>query len=124
MVQAVYEFRRRGRGIGQNAQPREWIDALIEPDVAFRNRWSADAMESVATANEIALDLVRFLIVGETYFGLFRVQIMHSNMVHFKQHRSAGAQAGRNEILHNLILPIHDDASSCERRHINTAAFP
>ena len=38
LVQAVDEFRRRRGGVGQNAEPAEGIDALVDLDVTRGNR--------------------------------------------------------------------------------------
>ena len=47
-----------GRRIGEDAEPAEGIDALVDADRLLRDRLAADAVEAVAAGDEVAVDLV------------------------------------------------------------------
>ena len=84
-MQAVYEFGRRRRRIGQNAQPCERIRTLIDADVRGGNRRPANTMKPVAAGDEIASNLVRFIIFPEPDLRLRRFEIVHGHIAHFEQ---------------------------------------
>src|SRR5262245_3303884 len=123
-MQAVYEFRRRGRRTSQNAQPGERIDALIDADEVLGDGWTANAMKPIATADEIASNLVGFIVHGKLYLRLLRIQVVYAHVGDFKQQRSARAQARRNEIFDHLVLAVNDDAPAGQCGHVDAAAVP
>src|SRR5262245_15290590 len=123
-MQAVYEVRRRRRRINQNAQPGDGIDALIDAEEVLRDGWSADDVKPIAACDEITSNLIGFIVLGEPYLGLRRIQLVHADVGDFEQQWSARAQACRNEIFDHFVLPVNDDAPAGQCRHVNATAVP
>src|SRR5262245_8453939 len=123
-MEAVYEFSRRGRRTSENTQPGERIDALIDADEVLGDGWTTNAMKPIATADEIASNLVNFIVLGKLYLRPLRIQIVHAHVGDFKQQRSASAQACRNKIFDHFVLPVNGDAPARQCRHVNATPVP
>jgi hypothetical protein len=81
-------------------------------------------VKAIATGNELAANLVRLVVMAESYCGLSRIQLVDSHVRDFKEQRPARRRARRNEILHDFILTVDGDAASGQRCKIDAVAFP
>ena len=89
------------RGLGQNAEPAEGIGAIEDGESTGGNAGAADAVEAVASGDEITFELVARASVGEIDFrpGLGmswrgrRREIVNAEVGNFKKQRSAGGEA-------------------------------
>ena len=94
------------RTFRQDAEPAEWIVSLEHAEHPVGNTWSADAVESVAAGNEIAIDFLRPAVMLEADVRPLRFQIVHRDVVDLKQKRRTIGKSALHEILHDFLLPI------------------
>ena len=54
-----------GGGLGENPQPREWVDTLEDPQLGRRDRGAGGPMEAVAAGNPVARQLESLPLIEE-----------------------------------------------------------
>src|SRR5262245_49531303 len=108
---AVDEFVVDGARIGQNAQPAERISALVNADHLLWDRLAADAVETVASSDEVADDLMRFpgLVVAQPW--LIAHEAVQANILRFVDDVPASSLS-RHKIFLNFGLTIDTNADA------------
>ena len=100
--------RRHGR---EDAEPGVGVLALERPQHALRDRAARDAVEAVAAGDDVAFDRDRCAVVGELDPRALRVEVVQRHVLDLEQERRAGVEPRGDEVLHDLGLPVDDDAA-------------
>ena len=125
VVVAVDELLARGLDLGQDPEPAEGVDVLARRQPALRQRGAADAVEAVAARDHVAAQLVLLPAVAVAQRWLVRVEAVRGHILDLEQERSAGLDAGGDQVLHDLLLAVDRDAAAAgelvERDPVPTA---
>src|SRR4051794_37877103 len=99
-----------GGRLGENADPPERIFAIVEQHPPRRDAGAADAMEAIAAADEIALDLLVAAAMTEANFRLCAGDVVEAHVVNFEQNLAAVGKPLCDQVLDDLLLAINGDA--------------
>jgi len=108
-VSTVDELVSRGRGLGQNSEPREGIRPLVTAHDRRRQRTIGHADTAVASGDVVTREAHRTV---ETFsVDHRRVVGEAANEFHLRveQQLGAGVKAQRHQILHHLLLTVDGD---------------
>jgi hypothetical protein len=108
VMAGVDELFRRWVGAGQDAEPRERIDVLEEGEL-FLNGGTADAVETVAPCDDVSLEALLRAVVRELNAGVLSVEVFDAHVVNLEVQRQTGVESRRDEVLHDLLLPVDRD---------------
>src|SRR5579883_215617 len=117
-VIVIDQLMRRGRNVGEDAQPSEGILPLVEADALRGNRRPANAVKSVAAGDEVARDFVFGVLTGVADPRL-RVKFGDVQGLGLKENGLAIANAGANQVLHHLLLAVDGDRFTDEMLKID-----
>src|SRR5262245_1229859 len=78
-------------------------------------------MKSVTAGNDITPQFVRFPIDGEPDGRLSRIEVVHAYIADLKEKRPARCGTSGDQVLHDLVLPVHRNAPARQRRHVDPA---
>jgi hypothetical protein len=109
LVIRVDELVRRGRRLGEDAQPAERIDPLVDGQHTVGNRRTADAVEAVAPGNQVAVDLAMRAAVLKADHGSRRVERGHRHPLRFEVERPRGGQTRLDQISNDFVLAVDGD---------------
>src|SRR5262249_37409596 len=109
---AVDEFVVDRTRIGQNAQPTERINALINADHLLWDGLAADAVEAIASTNEVTDDLMRFAAFVVAQSSLVAQEAVQANVFRFEDDVATRNPLSNHEILLNFCLPIDANADA------------
>ena len=98
------------RRLRQDAEPTERIVALEHAEHAVGNARPANAMEAVTAGDEIAFDFLRPAVMREADLRSWRRQVVHADIVDLEQQRPAVGEPPRDQVFHDLLLPVNRDA--------------
>src|SRR5579862_6062989 len=104
--------RRRFR---ENTQPAEGIVADKFSEDAFRNRWAADAVKSIAAGDVVAIDDEFLVVVFKTNFGFTRGIRLETSQLHvssLKMDLCSGGKPPCEEVLQYLLLRVDGHPSA------------
>src|ERR1700733_4373761 len=96
--------RRHGR---EDPEPREREDMAGDHDRLIRDRRSAYPVKSVASSNEVALDLMDFPVEVIMDAGQLPSKLIDFDVTGAENDLLTGLQTGANEIRDKLPLPIN-----------------
>src|SRR5579871_4912950 len=119
-VDQLFRCRRRLR---EDAQPCERIDLLEELQGACWNRRAADSMEAVASPDEVAADLVLFILMHEADARVGVVEVVNACLVGVKPDRSAGGEPGSDQILDDFVLSVDGDRTAGESVQVDAVSL-
>src|SRR5580704_4306290 len=94
--------------------PAEGIFTVEDSERARRNAGPADAVESVAAADEIAGELLLPAGMPKSDFWRLAAEIVHAHIGHLEQDLATVREPPLDEILDHLLLPINGDTFSHE----------
>ena len=112
-VDQLLRGRRRGR---QDAEPGERIDPLEDLEHAVRHARPADAVEAVAAGDEVAAHFQRGVVLPEADHGLGTLEVVQAHRVDLEVDRTAGREAGRDQVLDHLVLAVDRDLPPAGQR--------
>src|SRR5262249_19486789 len=98
------------RGLGENPDPPERIFAIIGREHRSRNARPANAVEAVATADEVADELEVASAMAETNFRCAAGEIVDAHVARLEQNLSAVGEPTRDQVLHQLLLAVDGHA--------------
>src|SRR5690349_12900103 len=110
----------RRRTLRQDSEPPEWVVPLEHAEHAIGDAGPADAMESIASGDEVAADFLLAAFVPEPDLGLLAAQVVDAYVAHLKQKRTAVSQTALDQILHHLLLAINGNTLIHERLEVDT----
>jgi hypothetical protein len=122
IVAAVDQLLGRGSGLGEDAEPGERVLAVVDAEVAGRDRRPAQAVEAVATGHHVAHEPDLLAAVAELHRRLIGEEISHPDIFHLEEDGPAGGQARPDEVLHHLLLAVHRDALAGELGEVDSVA--
>ncbi|MOA03457.1 hypothetical protein D3C78_1229660 [compost metagenome] len=102
----VDQLRGDRRGIGQQAQPAERVDALEVLQDLGRDRLPRHAVEAVATGDVVAVDAHLFAILVEGQPRLLALEFVQLHVGGLVDGRGAAGLARRHEVAGDLGLAI------------------
>ena len=70
-VKRVDQFVGRGRRLGENPEPAEWIHAFVDRENALGDGGPADPVEAITACDEVASHLVIGVVMAETHHRRF-----------------------------------------------------
>src|SRR5690606_38598954 len=108
--------------IGDDAEPAEGINPLVGSDCLLRHGTAADAVVTVATRDEIAIDPVGYAVLFISDIGLVAVKIMRLHICSFIDSDAAGSFALVHEVMGDLSLPIDDNPLASEFVQVDAMA--
>src|SRR5919106_1847381 len=124
----IDELIRGRRHLREDAQPSERIVALERGQASRRDRFSGDAVEPVASGDEVAFQRAPLASMGEPDGRPFTFEVVEGDILALEQDRPSGPEAGRDQILHHLLLPVDRDPPSpgelVERDAVTLAVEP
>ena len=108
-MERVDELVARGRRLGEDAQPAERIDPLVDCQHAGRNRRTADAVKSVAAGDEVAVDLVFGIAMPESDHRAGRVERADRHVLGLEVQRTRGRRPRFDQVVDDFVLPVDGD---------------
>ena len=118
-VVGVAHLRKRLR-FGENAEPAERIDALVDREQMFRDRGAADAVKAVAAGDDVAFQRFVPALMLEMDRRRLAVEPVDMRRLGLEQDRDAARQRHRDQILHHLLLAIDgDDLARRQHRQVD-----
>src|SRR5262249_62400058 len=120
----VDQLVRHRRRFGQDAEPREWIVAVVERERAGRDRWPADAVEAAAAGDEVAGECLLLAVLAIADARCRTVVIFERKNLGLEPDLPAAGEAGIDQVLHHLVLPVdgHHLAGEVRERDAMAAA--
>src|SRR6267378_2522831 len=109
-VRGVDQLRRDWLGARQYAEPTERIVTLEHPDLVFRDRLAAHAVEAVATHDVVAVDTHDLPAYTTGEIRLRPIDIMRSHVLGVVHHDATEAVASLIQIARQFRLPVDDYA--------------
>src|SRR5579862_5310459 len=101
------------RSLGQDAEPGEGIETLIDAKMAPGKTVAGNPMEAVAAGNEIAGYLFRGTAAFAGQAGARRVGAMDGDILDLESEIAAGGDPSGDEVFDDLGLAINRDRPSC-----------
>ena len=93
LVVRVDQFLGRAGCLDQDAEPAEWINMRMVAPRAGRDRLQRNPVAAVAASDEIARQLHGLAVVLETNTRLWRVHVVQTRVLDFKDDAAAGMEA-------------------------------
>src|SRR5580704_14540148 len=92
LVVGVDQFVRRWARFGENAQPCEWVDAIVHCQYASRDSRAAYSVEAVASRDEVARQLV--VVAVNTVANLRRrsIEVVDADIAGLENNLTSGSQ--------------------------------
>jgi len=113
LVPGVDELLRGGRGVGEDAQPREGISEVELGQHAVGDRRTADPVEAVAAGDEVADEL----LAPEGDPRPVGLEVVDGDVGGLEAQGRAARQPGGDEVLDDVLLPVDRDRPSGELGH-------
>ena len=98
-----------GGDLGQDPEPGERVLALVHVQRAVGDRLAAHAVEAVAAGDDVAAQLLLGAVVAEADAGRVGVDARDGDVLDLEEQRAAGVQAGVDQVLDDLLLPVDGD---------------
>src|SRR5437773_1570977 len=100
-----------GRGrFGENADPSEWIFAMLGSERSRRNARPANAMKAVAAADEVTSEFDIAALVPEANLRRAADEIVDAHVARLEQNGSAVGEPPGDQILYDLLLAVDGHA--------------
>src|SRR5271167_3089911 len=96
----------RGRRLGENSEPGERIFAFINRDLARGDRRSRDAMEAVASGDEVATDLAKLGVAPEMDGWLRAGEVLQTDGLGLEMDLAASVEASLDQVFDHFLLAI------------------
>jgi hypothetical protein len=109
LVIGIDQFLGRGRGLGQNSQPRERVGPFKNGQNVRWNGSSRNSVKSVASGDELAAQLMLLAgrAIADTRFGRIKAQRLG-----FEDDFAAVGQTRRHQILDHLLLGVDSNGAA------------
>jgi hypothetical protein len=102
----------RGLDLGEDPEPTEGVVALEASEHSRGDRPAADAVEAVASGEDVALELPRPPIVDEADTRPIGRQVVHPDVAGLKEEWQPARDARTDQILDDLRLAVNHDRAS------------
>src|SRR5262245_25845071 len=100
----------RRRRLRQNADPPERVFAVVFGEHAGGNARSANAVEAVAAADEVTVELLELTFVAEPDLRRSPREIVDAHIVDPEHDLAAVGEPFRYQVLHHLLLSVDRNA--------------
>ncbi len=120
----VDELVRSRWSLGQNAEPCERIDPLVQIERARGNAVAAHPVKSVAARNEVALQKVLGSPGPIPDRRLVRIVVVNGHRVDLEQQRLTRRQSCRHQVSDELLLTVDHHRAAGEVRKVDTVTVP
>src|SRR6516164_8406686 len=107
------------RRFGQDPDPAERIFAIIGRERGGRNARPANAVKTVAAADEVAGKLSVRAVVAEADLRRAAGEIVHAHVARLEQNLAAVREPPRDQVLHHLLLAVDGHALADELAEID-----
>ena len=119
LVIGVDQFVFGRRRFGQDPDPAERIFAIIGRERGGRNARPANAVKTVAAADEVAGELFLLAVVAEANFRRAAGEIVHAHVARLEQNLPAVGEPPLGQVLHHLLLAVDGHALADELAEID-----
>ena len=119
LVIRVDQFLMRRRRLGEDAEPRERINALEQARARLRHRLPADAVESVASGDDVAGNLGGLAVVRKAQARRLGRDVVQRDAAHVEQDLPVGLDPRADQVLHHFLLAVDDDGAAGESGEID-----
>jgi hypothetical protein len=110
------------RHVGQDAQPTERVDLLIDAQVRRWQGGTTHAPEAVAAGDEIAAQLMIDSVGPVGQSRPVHPDVMQGDVRRLPDNRSIAGQARRNQVLHHLALAVDRDGLARQPGQVDSEA--
>lgn len=114
LVGGVNEFGGRGRGLGEDAEPAEGIVALEFLEYPGGNGRARDAVESIASGDDVALKRVGPARLGPGDVWPVGGDVVWNDLFGVEDDLAVPRQAGRDQVAHHELLTVDHDVPAGE----------
>src|SRR5689334_13592033 len=112
LVRGIDELFGGGCDRRKNADPAERIFALVAHEMSRRNGIARDAVEAIASRDEVALELHLLAVYRVTQPRRGGADVVHARVLHLEVQSRACGDARGDQVLDDLLLPVHGDRAS------------
>ena len=120
---AIDQLVRHRRRRGEDAEPGERVDALIDGQRVLRHARPADAVEAVAAADEVTRERLRLAVLAKADLRPVALEIVDAHVFGLEDDLAAGGEPGGDQVLGDLGLAVDGHGLAGERSEVDPVAL-
>src|SRR5258708_3979576 len=109
LVVRVDQLVGRWASVGENTQPREWVDTIVHRQYAGRDSGAAYSVEAVASRDKIARQFVDVAVLQVANLRRGSIEVVDADVAGLENDLATSGQPCRDQILDDFVLSIDCD---------------